>query len=223
MSRVIKSGAGTSLVRPLAVKTMPSPRDEERGRLERRCAALESELRQRDQAIDALRKDVAEAYARGKSEGHASGLAEADSKETERFAALRDSLQRAEAGLAASFKSVERLALLVARDCLDKLLCNPDHRQEILGELIKVQAAKLETSALVDVAVSAEDFPAKPELTALAKKIGLAATHVTASRETASGACTMKLRLGIQEVGLHQQWGVLSQALSELVNGVDLL
>jgi flagellar biosynthesis/type III secretory pathway protein FliH len=222
MSRVIKSGGGLSLVRPLTVKPVPPPRDEERERLERRCDFLEAELRQREQVFSATRLEVTEAFARGRNEGHRDGLAEAERKDAERLSALKEAIETAQAELAERFRSLDRLALLVAKDCLDKMLDDPDYRQDILRGLITAQAAKLEASALLSVVVSAEDFPDGSELAAFAEQIGLAATQINASRELVSGACTMQLRLGALEIGLNQQWGAISDVLGQLATAEDL-
>lgn len=222
MSGLIKSDSamGLSAVRPLprptAADTRPSPEEDERRRLRQHVSALEKELAQRDLAITRLRDDVDEAHRQGKAAGYQSGLADAETRDADRLAALEKAMTRAAAELKESLSSLERLSTLLARDGLDMVLGDPDYRGEILAKIIAAEVAKIEKSALVEIRLSQEDFADEGELSDLAKRVGVAPTMLLATDELSSGGCVMKLRLGQQEIGLRQQWSVLRARLEEL-------
>jgi hypothetical protein len=221
MSEVIKFHDSVALSR---VKTLPVPAkndaapeaDGELDLLLRRIASLEGDLSQRDATIKRLERGVEEALARGRSEGRVLGLAEADRREDERLQLLERGLERAQDELEASLGSLERLAALLVRDCLDILFGNPDRQEELLAGLIAGQMAKIEKAALLGIVVSQEDFTDAASLSSLAKRAGIAIARFSLDPELPPGACVMRLRLGNQEIGIGQQWGTLRRHLEEL-------
>jgi flagellar biosynthesis/type III secretory pathway protein FliH len=220
---VIKSGnlAGLSSVRPIASQAQAAVvalqrQDEERERLHRRIAGLESELRERDVAIDVLRKDVERAFEEGTAKGHAAGLADAEDKQNDRLGRLEASARKAQEGVAAGLVSLERLAALLARECVDKVLGNAQDRADLIGYIIAVQLAKIDKSMLLAVEVSREDFADDEALAALAQRLAPLTVVIEANGEMASGACAMRLRLGRLSVGIDQQWGALKELLTQM-------
>lgn len=222
MSGIIKSGAGISSVRsfPLtnaaAIRPIPSPEEEERERLRRKVDALEKELELRETSLTKLRKDVDEAYVHGKTEGHSAGLAGAQKRDADRLSLLEQALADANTELKQNLSSLERLAALLARDGLAIILGNPDYRRELLEQIIAAQIVKIEKSLLVEIALSAEDFPNAETLSAAANRAGIDAAALIATADILPGDCVMKLRLGHQEIGINQQWDVLRARLEEL-------
>lgn len=220
---VIKSGnlAGLSSVRPIASQAQAAVvvlqrQDEERERLHRRIAALESELRERDVAIDVLRKDVERAFEEGTDKGHVAGLAAAEDKQNDRLFRLETAARRAQEGIAAGLVSLERLAALLARECCDKILGNAQDRADLIGYIIAVQIAKIDKSMLLAVEVSREDFPDDEALAALAQRLAPLTVALEANGEMTSGACVMRLRLGRLSIGIDQQWGALKELLTQM-------
>jgi flagellar biosynthesis/type III secretory pathway protein FliH len=220
---VIKSGnlAGLSSVRPIAAHAsaaiVPLQRqDEERERLRRTIATLESDLRERDVAIDVLRKDVERAFAEGTAKGHAAGLADAEDKQNDRLDRLEATARLAQEGVSAGLVSLERLSALLARECVDKILGNAQDRADLIGYIIAVQVAKIDKSMLLAVEVSRDDFPDAEALAALAQRLSPLAVALEANAEMAPGACVMRLRLGRLAVGIDQQWGALKDLLTEM-------
>jgi flagellar biosynthesis/type III secretory pathway protein FliH len=224
MSAIIKSGstAGLAAVRSLssvnalASRKVPSKEDEERERLLRRVSVLEGESVQRDAAIADLRAEIDAAFARGKAAGREDGLAEAERREAERLSLLEKAMGEAGRDLAGSLSSLERLAALLARDSLEVILGDPAYRQELLAALIAKQVAQVEKSALVEISVSVDDFPTRSSLSDIAGKAGLGARIFATSADIAPGGCTMRFRLGSQEIGIDQQWGAVRERLAEL-------
>jgi len=220
MSRVIKSqNVELSLVRPLAATPPVSlvPRhDEEADRLKARIATLESEARKQAAAMDELRAANERDIVASKAEGREQGLKEANDRQAERLALLEDALGRARTELGEKLASMERLAALLARETLDIVLGDPEHRAAAVRKILAEQSGRIEKSAIVGVAVSAEDFPDKDALAYAARRAGLSAAQVSARGDLAPGACEISLRLGKMDVGIAQQWGVLSGMLAEL-------
>jgi flagellar biosynthesis/type III secretory pathway protein FliH len=221
MSAIIKSGSVTELsaVRPIKAASFTraiSKQDEERNRLQQRIAALEEELRKRDEAMAALRADVERAFEEGKTQGRNEGLMQAEDRQAERFTLLENGVQEALDGLSKDLSSLERLSALLARECLDKILGASDDRAELVGRIIAEQIGKIERSTLLGIEVSRADFPDDQSLAALGAHIGLPSVALTADAEKPSGACTMTLRLGRMDVGLDQQWSALREVLGEM-------
>jgi hypothetical protein len=221
---LIKSGSGSGLeaVRAfpfsnaIAVLKPASKDDEERERLQRTVGALEGELRQRDGAIVELRAEIEAAFERGQALGREAGLTEAENRELERLSILEFGVRDAQAELSNSLSSLERLAAVLARDCLEMILGVADYRHEQLTTIIANQVGKIEKAALLNIAVSFEDFPDKQSLAVIAERVGIDSAVIAASSDVSPGCCTMRLLLGNREVGVRQQWGVLRERLAEL-------
>jgi flagellar assembly protein FliH len=223
MSAIIKSGHPSAqavvraLISPAPVPVArPSREDEERRAFQARIAALEEASRERDKAIAALRNELETAFEKGRKAGHAEGLAAANKRETERFALIEKTAVAAEAKFAESLVSLERLASLLARDSLDLILGNSEYRREILTAIIAKEVAKIEKSSLVEIAVSAHDFPDKRLLPTLAKKTGVGAILFATHPDLVSGSCLVRLKLGSLDIGLNQQWGAVRARLAEI-------
>lgn len=222
MSGIIKSGnlADLSVVRPVAVPAAISAasirQEEERERSHKRIAALEEDLHKRDASITALRADVERAFEEGKTQGHAAGLAEAQDRQAERLSLLDNAVRQALEKMSTDLSSLERLAAVLARECLDKILGSPDDHAELLGQIISKQIAKIDKVMLLGIEVSQQDFPDDEALAALGKRIGLSAVALTARDDMASGGCVMQLRLGRMNIGIDRQWGALREVLDEM-------
>jgi len=227
MSSVIKSDriAELSIVRPLislgAPPVVVSRQEEERDRLHQRIAALEVALRQRDSALAGQRLEMATAIEQATEEGRRAGLAEAEDRQEQRLALLQASLSRSEADISERFQSFERLAALLAHECLSAMLEDPEHQSDVLQKMIAVQTAKIEKSLLVSVELSRADYPDRESVARLARQLDLPETSVAVSDNIAPGGCTMVLKLGRLEVGIGQQWGVLRELLEQIALAED--
>jgi flagellar biosynthesis/type III secretory pathway protein FliH len=219
MSALIKStnAADLSIVRSLASgSALLSIGEQERERLRARIASLEEELRRREAAVVDLHGKVKQAFEDGKAEGRKLGCADADKRESERLSVLQAATEQAQAELRNNLSSMERLAALLARDCLDIMLGEPKYRAKMLAKLLAAQMAKLEKSLVLGVRFSTEDFPDAEVLSGVAAQSGLPPEMITASAELASGGCEMTLRLGRMEIGVERQWNFLRGVLEEM-------
>lgn len=216
MNRIIKSGDLGDLVRPLAHVPPPSRRDEELHALRQRIASLESDIRQRDAAIEGLKADVKRAFEEGNAQGYRNGLSDAEDRQSERLSLLERGVTKACAELAENMASLERLSALLAHECLDIILGEAADRAEIVRRIIASQIARLDRAMLLAVEVSRQDFPDDDALGSVAAHTGLPLAILSADSEAPSGACSMQLRLGRIDVGIDQQWGVLRDLLDEI-------
>jgi type III secretion protein L len=212
MSGLIKSGTDgiARRVRPFALvraEVLPAP-DPELVALREQCLALEVALAEREEAITAVAEKAEAAWQDGEAAGREAGRAEADERRADALALLEDASDRACAELAERLQGMDGLAALLARTCLDRLFGDPGARADIVRDLIRHQVDSLRGEAVVEIRVSAEDFPTD---TAIEGSAG-----IVVSDALASGDCAIRLRLGTLEAGLDQQWGGLRSALSAM-------
>src|ERR1700710_411557 len=221
MSRIIKSDAAQILssVRPIGARApaiMPSHADEDRERLRQVVATLEGQLRERDDAIEVLRKDVPRAFDDGMAQGRDGGLAEAQDCQAERLAVLETAARDAKAEVAAHLGSLERLSALLARDCVGKGLGDSAEHADLIARIVAAQIARIDKAMLLGIEVSRSDFPEDAALAGLALRLGFAPSAITARGDLPAGGCIMVLRLGRMNIGIDQQWGALAALLDDM-------
>ncbi len=223
MSGIIKSGSHAELASvralgtPPPVSVVPMPRkDEERERLRRTVAALESDLRRRDAVIDGLRKDVERAFEGGKAQGREAGLAEARDLQAERLAALEATLREVRTDISAGLGALDRLAALLARDCVEMILGGAEDRAELIARIVGTQVERIDKAMLLGIEVARADFPDDTALAALAERLAPLSVALAADPELPQGGCVMILRLGRMSVGIDQQWGALDALLGRM-------
>jgi flagellar biosynthesis/type III secretory pathway protein FliH len=205
MSAVIKSGDASARVRPLTLVNAvlrPTKEDEERDQFRRKIAALEGEIRNREILIAGLRAEAEAAFARGKTEGRDEGVASAGKREAERLALLDGAARESREQFETALLSLDRLSTVLARDVLEIVFGDAEYRGE--------------ASAVVEISVSAADFPDKKAALSAANRAGVASRVSVVVADAPSGSCAITLRLGRLEVGIDQQWGVLRERLTEL-------
>ena len=213
MSALLKSGSDAlrARVRPIggtAPAPEPVPIDPELAQLRAALAEAHAALKAQCEMLDAVPARLEAARA----DGEEAGRALAQDREAERIDILRKAANEAMTLYARQMQSLDRLAALLARTCLEKMLLDDVQRADIIAGLLRGQMAKLEAGAAVRIEVSDRDFPDAGALAALAP----APCEIIASPALASGDCTIKLRLGTIEIGLGQQWGTLRSALEEM-------
>lgn len=215
MSALLKSGgaAARAKVRPLIAQPQArepeSPRpDPEVERLREELAEAQRKLAEQERIIGEIPAAIDGALA----EGEEKGRAQVESNEAERLERLGEAVKQALALYADEMVGLERLASLLARTCLDRMLLTDQGRAETVAALLHAQLARLEAGAAVRIQVSAEDFPSPESLAALAP----APCEIIASSSLKPGECQVRLQLGTLEVGIGQQWGALRAALEEM-------
>jgi flagellar biosynthesis/type III secretory pathway protein FliH len=215
MSAVLKSGSAAlrAKVRPFGARTQlqepePPRPDPEAVRLRAALAEAKAALAEKDDLIAGIPARIEAALAEGEDKGRAA----AESMEAERLDILDRAATRALALYAEEIASLERLAPLLARTCLDKMLLDDAERVKTVSALLHGQLARLDAGAAVRIQVAAEDFPSTEALAGLAP----APCEILPSPALNSGDCTIQLSLGALEIGIDQQWGALRDMLEEM-------
>lgn len=214
MTGVIKSGAAgfEARVRPLVFGAAAAPApDPELTLLRERALDLEAALAERDATAERLIQAAESAYGEGEAAGREAGRAEADARRAEALERLKENADRAVGALEERLLATDRLAALLARNCLDKLFGASTGRAELVQDLIRHQLDALRQETIVEIHVSAEDFdPAEAAAAA-------PACTTIVSDALASGDCTIRLQLGALDIGLGQQWQALRGALDGMI------
>lgn len=225
MSNVIKSDSSRLFgsvrrledVRQIGPVARPVP-ESEADVLRKRVAALEARAQQQDELAGTLKAGAHQARLDGEKIGYAKGLAAAQDQQTARLKALEGGIEVALADLNHSLASLERLAVLVARDCLHTMLGDPAQRMDMLSDMVRLQMSRIERGALLGIDVSCEDFPAAEDLAKLARRIDPQLVGLFSSIDMPAGACVIRLKLGQIHAGVDQQWGALDQLLCEMAS-----
>jgi flagellar assembly protein FliH len=222
MSGIIKSDnpAGLVAVRPLApIGTVLTPitrLDEERERFRTRIESLESEARKRDLTIGELRRDIERVRKESREEGFSAGLSAAEDREESRLALLKAAISQTKTELTSKLASLDRLAPLLAQDCLELIFGDASARAEEICSILRRHLKTIEKSAVLAIEVSRLDFSSESVLRESLAEMGFQNFAVNLRVDAPSGHCTIRLRLGQLEVGVKQQWGLLNTLLGEL-------
>ena len=218
MSGLIKNGPDAAFlgIRPIAA---PAPvRDDRSARLRREAEQLKGEIAEKDALVETLRAACEQARRDGFDEGFNAGLASADDGRQQREALLGTAIEAALADKRTLLANSERLAALLAHDCLDLLFGASENRAALVSDLIDRQLTRIDTASVVSVSVSAQDFDEKARA-GLAARFAAAAPVIHLAADLPSGSCKFGLALGEIDLGLNQQWGVLRALLEELTRG----
>lgn len=225
MTRLIKfPDAATSNIRPLhAGAASPAPPRKTVKPSDTRTAALQLELQQarqtledKDAEIAKLLEAIESAYKDGESDGRKAAREAAEDERETLLAALDDAANKAVEAMRVDMASLERLAVLLAIESLNKILGEPGAFADIAPRLIQNQMARLDPLSVVRMQVSPADFPDDARLAALAAGIGHPGLEIIAADDLKSGDCRINLVLGTLDVGLNQQWGQLRAVLEDL-------
>ena len=224
MSGVIKSADARASGRVFAALTgqarperrEPSPQDLEIAALGRELESLRKNLAEREAEIVRLAEARERAFDEGQSKGHEAGLAERDERRAQSLARLEQGIIQALARFTHDLTSLERLAAVLARESLARILDDHDRHAELLGQIIGRQAAALDAQAIVRVEVAREDFADPDALSTLAEATGRPGLDIQARDGLPPGGCRIKLRLGTVEIGIDQQWGQLKALLDAM-------
>jgi type III secretion protein L len=222
MSRLIKSEVSIQHGRvrglPRGASFEPPPPVHTAAELELAAARLAVEGFAADLAvhqaeIDRLRRRVLEAYDEGETAGHARGLREADQTAERRLTVLASGVEQAVQVFHAEVAALERLAPLLAKRGLEKILGNPANYADLLAASLHHHLREIETAAIVRIEVSTRDFPNAHGVAELGSKSGCPETEVLAIEQLPAGACRVSLRLGGLDIGVDTQWSRLGDLL----------
>jgi type III secretion protein L len=220
MNTVIKVGSAreAEVVTPYAPtiphRTIEAPPPDQR---QEELDKLHALLAERDAALEELKSQIAKARIEGEESGRIAAELAAEDSRAKALELLGKGIEEAREALADGRERMEALALLIARNALDKLFGDDRERKAAIGDLVMRQLSTIERQMLLQIEVSRLDFPDTGELAALAHELGLAAQYISADSDLPAGACRMQLRVGTLDVGVDQQWGAIRGLLDELV------
>lgn len=180
-----------------------------------RIAALEAEVDQLREAIAASAADAARAADEARRSGREEGLAAAARSEEERLDCLRGGLAEALVAWRERLDETERLAVLISRGAVEKLVEDQGGQCALVLGAIARQVALLRRDAVVAVQVSAADFPDAAALAEAAAVAGGELLDVNVSADLEAGECRLALKLGFVDIGPRTQWMRLSALFDE--------
>ncbi|WP_157215380.1 FliH/SctL family protein [Flavisphingomonas formosensis] len=216
MTMLIKAEDAASSIAPDAARHI-SREDQALRDAQARIRALETQLTERRQAEQALLAEHERALAKAREDAFDEGRDAAQKEDAQRLSLLRDALVALRDQVDARMRETERLAVLLARDCLDILFGAASNRQDDVERLIRHQMEQIDRAMILEIRVSASDFPEEVLIQQLAYRLtpdgGLTLLR---DPRLASGQCTVVVRLGRMEIGLDQQWPALRELLGEL-------
>ncbi|MFA7603944.1 MAG: hypothetical protein WCY29_13120 [Novosphingobium sp.] len=225
MRRVIKAGvpANGLSVSPLEHCLGATPDD--RGRegplpdpLLAENERLQNLIGQKEAEIAGLHKAVLAARKEGEDSGRLAMECELEESRERALELLRNGIGKALEALSDLGERAELLALLLARTAIEKLFGEESARQSIVADLIRHQVRQIDKRSILGVEVSRLDFPDTNEVAGLAAGLNIDPKAVAVSDDLGAGGCRMKLRLGMLDIGLDQQWGALRD-LFDVVGG----
>jgi flagellar assembly protein FliH len=187
----------------------PDPLETERATLLAEIGRLQS-LREQDAATSRRAVETA------REEGRKQGLGQAETREADRLAILRESLEESAAAFTARLDLLDTLAPELAREALGKLFANAEAWSEPVEAMIARQLAVLRRSSLVAISVSPLDFPDAAALAALSASLRAQSVRVEADQALRAGQSRIQCRLGHIELDVRQQWQTLSALLVEM-------
>lgn len=224
---VIKSGVSVGKVRALSegrayvAPREPSPMELELTELHAENQHLRAQLEEALGEAASLPAALEAARAEGRAEGRIAGKAEAEDLHEQALETLSAGIANAQDSLSGALQSVERLAPILARSCLERIFTEPGRYTDMVEQALRSQWAALAEEAVLAVEVSVHDFVDAAALQALRSRSGRPEVEIRATEDLAAGQCRMKLLLGELLVGPQQQWAALSQVLAKLADAGD--
>jgi flagellar biosynthesis/type III secretory pathway protein FliH len=222
MTAIIKSAdaAMTAAVRPIPPADMAAasavPRGDDREeRLEACIAELEERIAALTREAEDLRAEAAAALARGEEKGREMGKRDAEDRERERLDLLEKGILAGRKELAEALGATERLAALLARDCLDKLFADASANADRVCALLRAQMVQIEQHELLAVVVSAADF-SEEGLERLRTVVPDRAVELRRDADLPAGSCKLRARLGEIDIGLGTQWQAVGDLLADM-------
>lgn len=223
MTRVIKSadagGGGRVQALHLGDRARQAPGhiiDPEMARLRALLENAAARIGDLEAEVDDLKAEIPRAAAEAEARGREAGLAAAEDRQADRLAAIEKGVAVAVDDLVAKLASLERLAPLLAREGLERLVRDPAHRSDLLRDSVLAGVQSVDADAVVRVELASEDFPEIGPIAAAISGGVHRPVDVRQAIDLRPGQCRIRLVLGEIEVGLNQKWDRLARVLDEL-------
>lgn len=179
-------------------------------------ADLNRQLQAREAELELGAQNLPVAVAAAEAKGHQAGLEAGRERGEKALNQLGLGMEVALRNLSAQMTGMECLAVGIAKWGLEKILGPSADRSRLIVDLISRQVEELEDGAILQIDVSAADFPNELAVLALRDSHAALGSRIKVRDRLAAGDCSIKLELGGIEIGLSQQWDRLSTALDEL-------
>lgn len=183
--------------------------------------ALKDKLEQQKAKVSELNAEADAAFRKGEAKGREAALREAEDQGQKRLARLEAGIGHAQSAFAEAMENLERLAPALAHEALAAILGQADDRPQLVAAALRNQLQGLEARAIIQVEVSASDFPDDDALARLEGTLGSLGPVIHASVALKSGECRIRLKLGTLEVGLDRQWTGLAALLRDMAEGTE--
>ena len=184
--------------------------EREREALLARITDLERELA--DQKSDAEQRSSA-AF----EQGAEAARSECVRSEAERIAALRDGIANARQMFSDRLKSLDSLAIDIARVALEKILGDTSRYADLVTSTIRNRVGMLASGAALEIRVAQADFADAAALDRLQAAIpAMPPIKLVADPALAEGACIVGLSLGRIDAGIPLQHERIIATLSEV-------
>jgi flagellar biosynthesis/type III secretory pathway protein FliH len=182
----------------------------------------DEELERLQDLVETLQADAAdhrEGLSFARAEGELAGREAASNEFNETREKQLDQLQISYESACVTFSDFlarsEALAVLLAKEALEKIVGPSEKRDQLVVDAIRQQLLQLSDHAHLIVEVARLDFPDTLEVERLAESIGLDNTRIIVLDRYNSGDCYIKLRLGTIDLGIDRQWGEINSLFAE--------
>jgi len=213
MSGIIKAGMSDRLavVRPINApgEKLPDAQALELAQLQNELERCADAVRARDEELAKLSKTQEQALAEAFDQGKTAGREEAHDRQAERLALLSQAIDEARLGLRQQFAAMERMAVSVACECLEKILGANADRAHLMADLIRRQIAQVGRDTIVEISVAQDDFSSDEAVAEVDRNISIVRADLPA------GSCRIKLEMGEIDAGLPHQWAMLRNMLAQ--------
>jgi len=183
--------------------------EQERDTLLARIADLERKLSDHQSGAE---QQSSAAFERGAEAARAEWIR----SETERIAALRDGIANARRTVADHLKSLDSLAIDIARVALEKVLGDTSRYADLVTSTVRHRVGMLATGAALEIRVAQADFPDATALDRLEAEIpAMPPVKLVADPALAEGACIVGLALGKIDASIALQHERIAATLDE--------
>lgn len=204
-------------MRPTATGARETAQDQALAAARAEIATLQAELAERDARVARLREGVVQAHKDGVAEGRRAGLVEAEDGRAQCLAALSGGVDAALERFSGQLVAMDHLAVALACEAVGKILSDSEDYRERLARTIRRHVDAVGAGVVIGVSVSHDDFPEPADLADLEAKVARRGLMLTPSRDLRAGGCEVRLRLGVLEIGLDQQWDRLQTLFGDLI------
>jgi flagellar assembly protein FliH len=219
MTTLIKHGLGqlNDAVRPLDWRR-PTDGGPPVTATDTRILDLEEQVHDLAAKLTEARKRQTQAAEEAFTRGEKTARAAYRRDEEAALAVLRTGVDSALATLRDQAANTEAVALLVCQIALEKVFGDaPDYR-ELVTRAVRVQIAALRRGTVVQLRVSAADFPGDQALRELEARLAAGALDIRPDPALPAGACRIELRLGQIELSVADHWDRLQSELRRLTH-----